>query len=382
MSLLDRALPEGIIVRILMVAPPGAGKGTQGTLIAAHFGIPHISSGDLLRDQVGRDTELGRNVRGYLARGELVPDDIVLEMVRLALVDVKARDKSGGHVLDGVPRTIGQARAIYGMARELDMTAHVALYLKADDEEVVRRLLARAAVEHRADDTEAVIRKRLALYHEVTHPILDWYDQRGILVSIDAMRAAEDVGREALAALEVLQNMVDQVPAEGRSSIDLTGLSAARPGLPPARFEFIAHAEVHLGQPVEIGPVIAGRRRVIPITGGHLQGPRLRGAVLAGGADWQLVGSEGTAIIDTRYLIRTEAGPVISIATHGFRHGPPKVLARLAAGEQVAPSDYSFRVAATLESGDPSLAWVNRTLFFAIAARHAASVSYDLYALA
>lgn len=214
-------------MRILMIAPPGAGKGTQGTLIATHFGIPHVSSGELLREHVRRDTDLGRSVRDYLARGGLVPDDLVLEMVRLALVDVKARDPSGGYVLDGVPRTMGQARVLYKIGLELDMTAHVALYLKADDEELVRRLLARAAVEHRADDTGPVIRNRLALYHQVTHPIVDWYDRRGILVSVDAVRAAEDVGREVLAALEVIGSMVDHVPAEGRRSIDLTGLSAA-----------------------------------------------------------------------------------------------------------------------------------------------------------
>lgn len=136
-------------MRILTIAPPGAGKGTQSTLIAAHFGIPHISSGE----------------------------------------------------------------------------AHVALYLKADDEELVRRLLARATVEHRADDTEPTIRKRLALYREVTHPIVDWYDQRGILVSVDATRAAEEVGREVLAALEVIRSMVD--PAGGRRSVDLTGSGGA-----------------------------------------------------------------------------------------------------------------------------------------------------------
>jgi adenylate kinase len=212
-------------MRILMIAPPGAGKGTQSILIATHFCIPHISSGDLLREHVRRGTELGRSVRDYLDRGGLVPDDVVVEMVRLALINVKANDESGGHVLDGVPRTMGQARAIYNMARELDMTAHVALYLKADDEELVRRLLARAAVEHRADDTEPTIRTRLALYREVTHPIVDWYDQRGILVSVDATRAAEEVGREVLAALEVIRSMVD--PAGGRRSVDLTGLGSA-----------------------------------------------------------------------------------------------------------------------------------------------------------
>ena len=175
-------------VRVLMIAPPGAGKGTQGALIAAHFDIPHIATGELLRDHVVRRTPLGRAVRQHLDRGELVPDDIVLDMVREALV--AAKEAGGGYVLDGIPRNMAQARASYQIASELGMTANVALHLQADDDELMRRLLARAALEHRSDDTEEVIRRRLALYHEVTHPIVDWYGQRGILVSVDAMRPA------------------------------------------------------------------------------------------------------------------------------------------------------------------------------------------------
>ncbi len=212
-------------VRVLMIAPPGAGKGTQGALIAAHFDIPHIATGELLRDHVVRRTPLGRAVRQHLDRGELVPDDIVLDMVREALV--AAKEAGGGYVLDGIPRNMAQARASYQIASELGMTANVALHLQADDDELMRRLLARAALEHRSDDTEEVIRRRLALYHEVTHPIVDWYGQRGILVSVDAMRPAEQVGREILAALEVMRVLVDHVPPEARRPIDLTSLGVA-----------------------------------------------------------------------------------------------------------------------------------------------------------
>jgi len=107
------------------------------------------------------------------------------------------------------------------------MTANVALHLKADDQELVRRLLARAALEHRTDDTEEVIRRRLELYHEVTHPIVDWYAERGILVSVDAMRPAEQVGREILTALEVMRPLIDHVPEEARRPVDLTSLGLA-----------------------------------------------------------------------------------------------------------------------------------------------------------
>jgi adenylate kinase len=212
-------------MRVLLIAPPGAGKGTQGALIATHLGVPHIATGDLLREHVAHRTELGRAVQQHLSRGELVPDEIVLSMVREAFI--AAKNAGTGYVLDGIPRTMKQARAAYQIGLELDTTADVALHLQADDEELTRRLLARAALEHRADDTEDVIGKRLALYHEVTHPIVAWYGERGILVSVDAMRPAEAVGREILAALEVMRSIIDSVPEHARRPIDLTGLSAA-----------------------------------------------------------------------------------------------------------------------------------------------------------
>ena len=212
-------------MRVLMIAPPGAGKGTQGALIAAHFDIPHIATGELLRHHVARDTELGRAVRRHLDRGELVPDQIVLDMVTEAMIAAKAA--GGGYVLDGIPRNLSQARQLYQIGRELDMTADVALHLQAGDDELMRRLLARAVLEHRSDDTEDVIARRLALYHEVTAPIVDWYGERGILVSVDAMRPAEQVGREILAALEVMRALVDHVPPEARRPIDLTSLGVA-----------------------------------------------------------------------------------------------------------------------------------------------------------
>jgi adenylate kinase len=212
-------------MRVLLVAPPGAGKGTQGALIATHFGVPHIATGDLLRDHVARGTDLGRAVRDHLSRGELVPDEIVLDMVGAAFAAAKAA--GGGYVLDGMPRTMAQARALYDIGLGLQMTANVALHLKADDEELIRRLLARAALEGRSDDTEPVIRHRLAVYHEVTHPIVDWYAARGILVSVDAMRPVERVARQILTALESMRPLVDLVPEHARRSIDLTSLGAA-----------------------------------------------------------------------------------------------------------------------------------------------------------
>ena len=210
-------------MRVLMIAPPGAGKGTQGVVIAEHFGIPHIATGDLLRDHVARGTELGKSVQAYLDRGELVPDEVVLSMVRRAMEALQG----DGYVLDGVPRTMEQARALYEIAVELDMTADVALHLQVDDAELVRRLLSRAKETGRSDDTEEVIRHRLALYYEVTHPILEWYGERGILVSVDANRDADAVGRQILTALEVLRQVVERDDGTPRKPVDLTSLGAA-----------------------------------------------------------------------------------------------------------------------------------------------------------
>jgi adenylate kinase len=194
-------------LRVLLIAPPGAGKGTQGTIIAEHFGVPHIATGDLLRDHVARQTPLGRTVAKYLDQGDLVPDDVVLDMVRDAII--AARESGGGYVLDGIPRTIDQAFTLYQLAKELDMVANVALHLEVGDAEVTRRLLARAAIDGRSDDNADVIAKRLALYHEVTSPILSWYDHRGILIDVDSDRPVAAVTHDILGALESMKATMD-----------------------------------------------------------------------------------------------------------------------------------------------------------------------------
>jgi len=152
--------------------------------------------------------------------------------------------------------------------------------------------------------------------------------------------------------------------------------------LPAPALELVCRVEAELEGVLAVGDAPLGTRRVIPIAGGTVRGPLLQGVILSGGADWQLVDRDGTAIVDTRYLMRTHDGTLIVIATQGFRHGPPEVLARIAAGEPVPPSEYYFRVAARLETATTGPhAWVNRTVFVAIAARGRASVEYDLYAV-
>ncbi len=149
----------------------------------------------------------------------------------------------------------------------------------------------------------------------------------------------------------------------------------------PIELEFVAHAEITLGEISDVGQVPTGHRRVIPITGGHLAGPRLDATILPGGADWQIVSPDGTAVIDSRYSAVAGDGAQLFIATQGFRYGPPDVIAKLAAGEVVDRDDYTFRLTARIECGSPDLAWVNRTIFVATAARQPAAVTYDVYSV-
>lgn len=145
--------------------------------------------------------------------------------------------------------------------------------------------------------------------------------------------------------------------------------------------EFAAHVSVDLSAPQEFGNVPTGNRRIIPIIGGTIEGPLLNATILTGGADWQIVTEDGTAIIDTRYSAVTADGAHLFLSTQGFRHGSPEVLARLAAGEQVPTDEYYFRLTIRLESAAPDLAWVNKTVFIASAERQASSVHYDMFAV-
>lgn len=192
-------------MRVLLIAPPGAGKGTQGAIIASHFGIPHIGTGDVLRDHVARGTPLGESVRDHLDRGELVPDEVALEIVRTAFVQARVKGMTG-YVLDGMPRTMYQAQAAYRMGKELDMTADVVIHLEVSDAEVTRRLRTRARIEGRSDDTPELVAKRLAIYHTVTHPIIAWYAERGIVVPVDSSKPIPQVATDILVALRIRES--------------------------------------------------------------------------------------------------------------------------------------------------------------------------------
>jgi adenylate kinase len=186
-------------LRLLLIAAPGGGKGTQGERLAARFGIQHISSGDLLRAEVGAGTLVGRQIAAYQQRGDLVPDQIVLDVLIPVVVAAAAR---GGYILDGFPRTVQQATAAAEIGVRLDLTLDAAVYLHVPEPVLVQRLLARA----RPDDTIDVIRHRLHVFAETTGPLVAYYRNRGILLEVDADKPPDAVTTEIEARLPDTSN--------------------------------------------------------------------------------------------------------------------------------------------------------------------------------
>lgn len=184
-------------MRILLLAPPGAGKGTQGKRLSEHYGIPHIATGDLLRDHVERQTDIGRDIQHQLDAGELVSDELVLRMVQ----ETFEKSEGDGYILDGFPRTVQQAIDGQALAEQIGMGAQAAILLSADEQELVRRLCQRAQEEGRGDDTEDVISQRLKTYQEATKPVIDHYRDRKMLIEIDGMKSIEQVTDDIVGAL-------------------------------------------------------------------------------------------------------------------------------------------------------------------------------------
>jgi adenylate kinase len=179
------------MMRVIMLSPPGAGKGTHSRWLTQQTGAAHISSGDLLRAEVARGSDLGRRVAAYTARGDLVPDELIFSILMPAVI-AAARD-TGGYVLDGFPRTMPQALRAAELGAELALTANAVIYLTAPEEELVSRLLDRAQRDGRADDTLAVIRHRLEVFARETAPLVDYYRGRGILLELSTDRPEADV---------------------------------------------------------------------------------------------------------------------------------------------------------------------------------------------
>jgi adenylate kinase len=215
-------------MRLVLVGPPGAGKGTQAQFISAHLGVPKISTGDIFRANVSQGTDLGQQARKYMDAGDLVPDEITIGMVRERLGD---DDAQRGFLLDGFPRNVPQARTFDEILEEIETPLHVVLELVVDDDEVVRRLSGRRTCRNcgqiwhvdfdppsvegvcdscggelfqRDDDKAETVRHRLEVYYEQTSPLVGYYAEKGILVGIDAMGPVDDVTDRALAALRPL----------------------------------------------------------------------------------------------------------------------------------------------------------------------------------
>ena len=187
------------MLNVLLLGPQGAGKGTQGKLISEENSIPHIATGDILRAAMAAGTELGRKVKPIYDAGGLVPDDIMIELIRERLC---ADDAANGFVLDGFPRTAVQAEALDEMLEEIGRPLSVVLEFQLPEEVSIERLTLRAQEEGRADDTPESIRNRLRLYHEQTEPLIEHYRARGNLVGVPANRPIEDVFEEIQRALE------------------------------------------------------------------------------------------------------------------------------------------------------------------------------------
>lgn len=188
-------------MRLIIMGPPGAGKGTQAKFIAEHFGIPAISTGDIFRANVSRGTPLGVEAKKYMDAGEYVPDEVTNLMVRDR---IDQPDAEPGFLLDGYPRTLAQVEELDGMIRYTGHQLDAVVVLTVDPEEIVQRLLQRAQVEGRADDTEDVIRRRQEVYAEQTAPLIGVYRDRGLLVEVDGMGDVDDVTERIFTALDVI----------------------------------------------------------------------------------------------------------------------------------------------------------------------------------
>ncbi|MEV4515715.1 adenylate kinase [Dactylosporangium sp. NPDC049525] len=195
--------------RILMIGAPGAGKGTQAQLIAQQFGITHIASGDLLRRNIAEGTTIGRTVETLVNKGELVPDQIIMDMLRKPVL---AANADGGYVLDGFPRTVEQAEAAYRTAGDLGVGVQIAIHLEVPEDELIRRMLARA---RGADDTVDVIKHRIKVYEQKTRPLLDYYQQRELLIQVNGARP---VGEVTWSIVVQLQRAFKQRPTAGRTT--------------------------------------------------------------------------------------------------------------------------------------------------------------------
>ena len=188
-------------MKILVLGPQGSGKGTQATRLAEEHEIPHVSTGDMFR-ALDESSELGRDVKAIMDRGDLVPDEVTIRMIRERLA---ADDAQAGFILDGFPRNLAQAEALDEMLGEIGRSLDVILFFVLDDATAIERALGRAHEEGRTDDTPETIARRLAVYHEQTEPVVEYYRTTGKLVPVHAARPVDEVHAEIQSALELVR---------------------------------------------------------------------------------------------------------------------------------------------------------------------------------
>jgi adenylate kinase len=193
-------------MRLLLLAGPGGGKGTQGARLAQQLEVEHVAAGDALRAEVARATEIGTRVAGYVDRGELVPDDVVVDLMTPVAT---AAARAGGYILDGFPRNLAQAHVADDAWERLGIGLEAVVYLEVPEPELRRRLLARAEIEARSDDTPEVIDNRLALFAQTTFPLVEHYRDRGLLIAIAADQTPDAVTGEVLSRLSDLPRRTD-----------------------------------------------------------------------------------------------------------------------------------------------------------------------------
>lgn len=190
-------------MRIVLLGAPGSGKGTQAALMFEQLGLPHISTGELLRDAARNGTELGLKAKSIIERGDLVPDEIMLGIIeeRLSQADV-----ANGFILDGYPRNVDQARSLDVVLARLDAPLHDAIQIDVDSEAIIKRIAKRAQQEGRADDSEDVVRNRMNIYEEKTAPVIDYYANQGLLTRVLGDGSVEEVLQRILSVLNIKQS--------------------------------------------------------------------------------------------------------------------------------------------------------------------------------
>ena len=186
-------------MRMILMGPPGAGKGTQAQVVAERYSIPAISTGDIFRKNASEGTELGIQAQRFMDAGEYVPDELTNLMVRNRIDEP---DSERGFLLDGYPRTLAQVEELDGMIKHTGHVLDAVVVLTVDKEELVQRLLQRAETEGRADDTEDVVRRRQEVYHDQTAPLIDVYRDRGLMIEVDGMGEVDEVSQRIFDALD------------------------------------------------------------------------------------------------------------------------------------------------------------------------------------